>query len=308
MDVKKEYPKIYPLTNYTIIGSLILAVFSVIQLIFIPYLKYRFEILKAYDILFVVISVSVFIYLISQRLTLIKRIVILGSFLLIIGQILSIVTGNSYYFIGAVILEIIAFSGVVSIQNKMTTQLNTASETALKNETTFSVGTSNVGGTWDYGQVVQGMTSSVDIDDEKIDSDILVVRFLGAAEIGIVSCIGEDLDESTNNEVTLYVNTSDQLMCKDNDDDAEVLDEGVEFLEVLYGTEDDYRYFTASEVTDWADVNRVKIGLLLSTEVSAHGLTNSNSYTIFNQTIDAANDTNYRSVVMETVLIGNQGG
>ena len=96
--------------------------------------------------------------------------------------------------------------------------------TALKNETTFSAGTSNVGGTWDYGQVVQGMTNSVDIDDEKIDSDILVVRFLGAAEIGIVSCIGEDLDESTNNEVTLYVNTSDQLMCKDNDDDAEVLD------------------------------------------------------------------------------------
>ena len=39
--------------------------------------------------------------------------------------------------------------------------------TALKNETTFSAGTSNVGGTWDYGQVVQGMTNSVDIDDEK---------------------------------------------------------------------------------------------------------------------------------------------
>lgn len=179
---------------------------------------------------------------------------------------------------------------------------------ALKNETVFSAGTSNVGGTWEYDQVVQGMTSSDDIDDEKVDSDILVVRFLGATEIGIVSCVGDDLDESTSNEVTLYVNTSNQLMCKDNDDDAEVLDEGVEFLEVLYGTEDDYRYFTASEVTDWTGVNRVKIGLLLSTEVSAHGLTNSNSYTIFNQTIDAANDTNYRSVVMETVLIGNQGG
>ncbi|WP_298943408.1 PilW family protein [uncultured Psychromonas sp.] len=180
--------------------------------------------------------------------------------------------------------------------------------TALKNETVFSAGTSYVGGTWEYGQVVQGMTSSGEIDDEKADSDILVVRFLGATEIGIVSCVGDDLDENTSNEVTLYVNTSNQLMCKDNDDGAEVLDEGVEFLEVLYGTEDDYRYFTASEVTDWADVNRVKVGLLLSTEVSAHGLTNSNSYTIFNQTIDAANDTNYRSVVMETVLIGNQGG
>lgn len=179
---------------------------------------------------------------------------------------------------------------------------------ALKNETTFSSGTSNAGETWEYGQVIQGMTSSSEIDDEKADSDILVVRFLGAAEAGIVSCVGDDLDESTNNEVLLYVNTSNQLMCQDNNDAPVLLDENVEFMELLYGTEDDYRYFTASEVSDWTDINRVKVGLLISEDVSAHGLTNANAYTIFNQTISAANDTNYRSVVMETVIIGNQGG
>ncbi|MGJ8581160.1 MAG: PilW family protein [Psychromonas sp.] len=180
--------------------------------------------------------------------------------------------------------------------------------TALKNETTFSADTSSAGEAWEYGQIIQGMTSSSEIDDEKADSDILVVRFLGAVEDGIVSCEGDDLDETTSNEVILYVNTSNQLMCQDNDDDPVLLDENIEFMELLYGTEDDYQYFTASEVSDWTEINRVKVGLLISEDVSAHGLTNSNEYTIFNQTISAANDTNYRNVVMETVIISNQGG
>jgi len=198
---------------------------------------------------------------------------------------------------------------------------------ALKNETTFNTGASVRGNDWEYGQVVQGVSSEnitvnttlSDITNSKADSHILILRFLGASEAGIVSCTGENLDETTSNEISLYVNTSDQLICQDNnnfDDDSDsdttndvvVLTEGVEFLELLYGTEDDFRYFTDSEVSDWADINRVKIGLLLSAEVNAHGLINSNEYTIFNETIAAANDTKYRSIVMETVIIGNQGG
>jgi type IV pilus assembly protein PilW len=76
---------------------------------------------------------------------------------------------------------------------------------------------------------------------------------------------------------------------------------------LLYGTEDDLRYFTSAQVTDWTAVNRIKVGLLLSEDVAGYGLTNSKSYTIFNRTINAANDTKYRTVVMETVLIGNRG-
>lgn len=134
LDVKHDFPKIYPLTKYTIIGSLIFAAFSVFQMFFLPYLNYRYDILRIYDIAFVIISIVVFVYLVWQPLTLVKRIVILGSFLLIIGQLLSLVTGNAYYFIYAVCIEIIAFSSVVSFQNKITSYNRLVSENALQKE------------------------------------------------------------------------------------------------------------------------------------------------------------------------------
>jgi hypothetical protein len=96
-------------------------------------------------------------------------------------------------------------------------------------------------------------------------------------------------------------------MCKDDAGTAVVLDENVEFIELLYGTEDDLQYFTASEVTDWTAINRIKVGLLLSEDVAGYGFKNNKSYTIFNQTIAAEDDTKYRTVVMDTVLIGNRG-
>ena len=179
---------------------------------------------------------------------------------------------------------------------------------ALMNNTSFDSGTSAVGGSWVSSQVVNGLTSSTVISDEKTDSDILTVRFMGAADNGIVSCVGGDLiGQTTSYEITLYVNTSNQLMCKDNNSTAIVFDRNVEFMELLYGTEDDLRYFTASEVADWTAVNRIKVGLLLSEDVSGYGLQNNNSYTIFNKTINATNDTHYRTVVMDTVSIGNRG-
>lgn len=136
LDVKENYPKIYPLAKYTVIGSLIVATFIIIQLLFIPYLSFRFLILDIYNIVFLVISVFVFIYLVRQRLSLIHRIIIFGSFLLIIGQLLSLITASAFYFIGAVILEIIAFSSVVSFQNKLSSYNRLVSENALQKEKT----------------------------------------------------------------------------------------------------------------------------------------------------------------------------
>lgn len=177
--------------------------------------------------------------------------------------------------------------------------------TALKNETTFT----SVSGDWESGQVVKAMTTSDTISDEKNDSDILVIRFLGASQPGIVSCNGDDVtNTATATEITLYVNTSNQLMCRTGTAAADILDNNVEYLKLLFGTEEDLRYFTASTVTDWTDINRIKVGLLVSEDVKAHGLTNSNNYTIFGNSVTTDNDTKYRSVVMETINIGNQGG
>lgn len=187
---------------------------------------------------------------------------------------------------------------------------------ALKNNIHFAAGASPAGWQWAAGQIIQGTTSSAVMTDEKLNSDIIVVRFSGAVQGGMVSCNGSDYTIAANtapfittNEITLYVNTNNELVCQDNDNAIQVLDENVEFLELLYGTADNTtRYFTAAGVTDWSTVNRIKIGLLISEGVEGNALTNSTNYTIFNRTISAANDTHFRKVVMETVLIGNQGG
>lgn len=181
--------------------------------------------------------------------------------------------------------------------------------TALKESSYYDAETSDAGWVWESGQILQGATSSTNIDDEKQDSDILALRFSGASQSGIVSCDGTNLLSDDTNEVTLYVNEANQLMCKDNNDTALLLDDNVEFLELLYGTtENTTRYFTAVNVADWDIVNRIKVGLLVSQDVVSNNLINSNSYTIFNQTISAKNDDHYRKVVMETVLLGNQQG
>ncbi|GLS89543.1 hypothetical protein GCM10007916_06100 [Psychromonas marina] len=162
---------------------------------------------------------------------------------------------------------------------------------------------------WEAGQIMQGTTSSATITDNKTDSDIIALRFSGAATDGIVSCAGDDIASAVMHEITLYVDDHDQLRCRDNTDAALILDEAVEFLELMYGTTDNpTRYFSANDVADWSSVNRIKVGLLLSQEVSANHLENNNSYTLFNHTVSAANDTNYRTVVVETVIIENQGG
>ena len=179
----------------------------------------------------------------------------------------------------------------------------------LKNNTAFDATTSPAGWVWASGQILQGTTSSAVMTDEKNGSDIIAVRFSGEAQVGIVSCDGTNLMANAINEITLYVNNNDQLMCQDNNNAALLLDENVEFLELLYGTSDNTtRYFTASDVVDWSNVNRIKVGLLLSQPVAGNSLTNSNTYTLLNRTISAANDTNFRTVVMETVLVTNQGG
>ena len=171
----------------------------------------------------------------------------------------------------------------------------------------FESTTSTAGWVWSSGQILQGTVSSSTVDDEKTDSDIIVLRFSGAEEIGMVSCDGTNLTSTDINEITLYVNVNDQLMCRNNNDTAILIDENIEFLELLYGTDETpNRYFLASEIDDWASVNRIKIGMLLSQVVTASSFTNSNNYTIFNQTISAQNDSSLRAVVMETVAINNQ--
>jgi len=134
VDIKNDFPKIYKLAKYTIIGSLIFAVFTTLQMVFMPYFPYRFLFPKYYSIIFLIISIIIFTYLMIKPLSLAKRIVVIGSLFLIAGQILSITLSYSFFFLGAVIIEIIIFSGVVSYQNRITNNQKVLTESALEIE------------------------------------------------------------------------------------------------------------------------------------------------------------------------------
>ncbi|MEE9348600.1 MAG: response regulator [Flavobacteriaceae bacterium] len=118
IEVKESFLKIYRLAKYTILFSFLFAILELILVIFFPYFKYRFVIHNYFNYTYLIISIAVFIYLISKKLSLLKRFVILGSLFLILGQSLSLIFGNPFYFLGAVLIEIILFSIVVSLQNK----------------------------------------------------------------------------------------------------------------------------------------------------------------------------------------------
>lgn len=134
INVKDDFPKLYPIAKYTVLASIIFAALFVIQLFFFPYFKFRTSIHSAFDVAFLITSISVFIYLVLQRLDFLKRIIIFGSFFLILGQTLSITLSNAFYFLGAVIIEIIVFASVVSFQNKRALYNQAISEAALANE------------------------------------------------------------------------------------------------------------------------------------------------------------------------------
>ncbi|UPW19082.1 PilW family protein [Agarivorans sp. TSD2052] len=165
------------------------------------------------------------------------------------------------------------------------------------------------GFTWAEGQMLQGLENQASFSGAKANTDVISLRYFGAAapNNSIFQCNGDELAENTQTTVTFFVSTSNQLVCRDNTGDT-VFDEDIDNIQILYGSLDDsdYKYFKASEVTDWLQINRVKMGILVTQEVSMSNLSNSNSYELLDETITAS-DQMLRQAVSETVLLLNQG-
>jgi type IV pilus assembly protein PilW len=153
------------------------------------------------------------------------------------------------------------------------------------------------------------------VTNPRMDSDILAIRFLGASE-GIFSCDGSAVINVVNgSSIFLFVNTNNELICQDASGTV-ILGEDVEYLRLLYGMNsafgaagnNNFKYYDASQINsaNWNAVNRIKVGMLISQNVNSNHLINGNSYNLFDRQISAANDTNFRNVISETVLIRNQ--
>lgn len=88
--------------------------------------------------------------------------------------------------------------------------------------------------------------------------------------------------------------------------------EGVENMQVSYGIDTtspgDYvvdRYVTANNVTNWAQVVSVRIEFLVRTPSTEGTFTNTNSYTLGDITVPAANDRYRRGLFSTTIMLRN---
>ncbi|MDO6687478.1 MULTISPECIES: PilW family protein [unclassified Agarivorans] len=166
------------------------------------------------------------------------------------------------------------------------------------------------GFTWEEGQMVQGMENQNTFPGAKANTDVVSIRFYGAAapNASIYTCDGSELVADTVTTINFFISTSNQLICRDSGGDT-VFDEDMDNLQLLYGSVDDstFQYYKANAVPNWNEINRVKVGLLVSQEVSMGSLTNTNSYTVLDQVIAASNDRRMRQVVNETILLLNLG-
>lgn len=165
------------------------------------------------------------------------------------------------------------------------------------------------GFTWDEAQMVQGLNDQTTFAGAKADTDVIAFRFFGAAapNASMYTCDGSELAADTVTTLVFFISSSDQLVCRDASGDT-VFDESIDNLQVLYGSVDDstFKYYTATEVPNWNEINRVKVGLLVSQEVSMGNLSNTSSYQVLDKTV-SVNDRSIRQAVSETVLLLNMG-
>ncbi|WP_062053498.1 ATP-binding protein [Aquimarina longa] len=134
LEFKTNYTRLYKFSNYFLSSIILFASINLIVSILNPYLNYRIDVFFAFRVVFGSTTLVVFISLFSIRKDLISKVVLISSFLLIIGNIASIITSNGLYFLNTVLVEILIFSGIVSYNNKRNVASRIKSQLALNNE------------------------------------------------------------------------------------------------------------------------------------------------------------------------------
>lgn len=90
--------------------------------------------MNIFKIAFTLISLGVFIFLLFQKGSKIYKAVLISSLLLIIGNLLSIITDWSFFFLNTVLIEIIIFTAIVSYTNKVNSKKRLENKFLLEQE------------------------------------------------------------------------------------------------------------------------------------------------------------------------------
>ncbi|WP_106792556.1 ATP-binding protein [Aquimarina sp. Aq78] len=134
LEFKVVHKRLCKFSNYFLFSIVLFAIINLIISIIDPHLNYRIGVFFAFRIFFGSTALIVFVYLFSVRKDLISRVVLISSFLLIIGNIASIITANGLYFLNTVLIEILIFSGIVSYNNKRNVEYRIKGQYELDNE------------------------------------------------------------------------------------------------------------------------------------------------------------------------------
>ncbi|WP_052958677.1 response regulator [Maribacter thermophilus] len=118
LDFKNVFPKAYIFTKRLLFGVLVFGVLYSLQIIVFPYFPWRFFLIDAFRVVVMLLSMALFVYLMFQNPDTIAKIVLIGSLVLIAGNVLSLVMGDYIMFLKLMVLEIILFSLVVALRNK----------------------------------------------------------------------------------------------------------------------------------------------------------------------------------------------
>lgn len=162
-------------------------------------------------------------------------------------------------------------------------------------------------GNWSQGQFIRA-ENNVSTSGIKGGTDLLQMRFIGDGAL-IFNCAGGVIAAHTLWSISLYINSSSQLICSDNNGNT-VLDENVETLQLLFSsTSTPSSLLRADQVTAasaWLTVNRLSYGLLLAERnVPSTSALNTQSYQILDQQINSANDSQLRQPITESLLLRN---
>lgn len=140
-------------------------------------------------------------------------------------------------------------------------------------------------------------------------SDTISINYEAATD-----CLGNATGGTATDS---YFLDGTDLKCTGSGGATDVLAEGVENMQILYGVDTDYSatnpgdgisnaYVTADSVTDWGAVRNVRIALLVSTVESAGSGVDNNTYTLLNTPpIGPINDTAMRRVFVRTIPLRN---
>ncbi len=179
----------------------------------------------------------------------------------------------------------------------------------LYNNTLLPVADS-LGFTWDEAQMLQGLENQTTYAGAKNGTDVVALRFYGAAapNASLYACDGSEVAADSILTMAFFISPSNQLVCRDPSGDT-VFDQDIDNLQLLYFSANggnNFRYIKASMVGDWSQVNRLKLGLLVSQDVTMGSLSRNHRYPVLDEEI-TVNDKKLRQAVSETVMLLNRG-